>query len=380
MDVADARAVMRSLLARAVAAGASDVHLSTGEPPLLRVDGVMCRLTVGPRLVRGSLQSHAGGGLLDDVPDLLRALLVLMNGPQQHLFSSGADVDFGLDLELDQADAPCTSLRLRVNAYRQRRGPAAAIRLVPQAVPSLDELGGPHVSSVLGAWALLARGLVLCTGATGMGKSSTLAAMVDHRNAHSAGHILTIEDPIEFIHASRRCLVTQREVGAHTGGFAPALRSALREDPDVILVGELRDLETIRLALTAAETGHLVLATLHASSAAQAAGRLIDVFPPEEQATVRTMLAESLQGVVTQVLCRRAAGGGRVAAFELLRATAAVRHLIREDKPAQLVSVMQSGLAQGMQTLDQHLRARLSQGLISADEARLHARQPENFT
>ena len=251
--------------------------------------------------------------------------------------------------------------------------------MVPSALEPLATLGGPAVADVLGNWALLPRGLVLCTGATGSGKSTTLAAMVDHRNAHHAGHILTIEDPIEFIHNSRRSLISQREVGAHAAGFAQALRSALREDPDVILVGELRDVETIRLALTAAETGHLVLATLHTAGAAQAPGRLVDAFAPAEQATVRTMLAESLQGVAAQVLCRRRSGPGRVAAFELLRATPAVRHLIREDKPAQLVSVMQSGLAQGMQTLDQHLSALVRQGCISPQEARLQARQPETF-
>ena len=228
--------------------------------------------------------------------------------------------------------------------------------------------------------AMRAQGLVLVTGPTGSGKSTSLAALVDHRNRRTAGHILTIEDPIEFLHECQGCLVSQLEVGTHTPGFAPALRAALREDPDVILVGELRDLETIRLALTAAETGHLVLATLHSSSAAQSVGRLIDVFPAGDKDMARAMLSESLQAVIAQTLCKRLDGQGRVAALEIMLGTPAIRHLIRENKVAQMVSMMQSGLSQGMQTLDQDLSRLWRSGLISAEEARRHARYPENLS
>lgn len=387
---------MRALLARAVQARASDLHLSAGMPPLVRIDGDLHPIKWGTN-EPGWDAGQPGPGQPEqpgrqrppeppgwqrppeppEPPRPLEAeqveclIAATLNEAQRKAFRDGLDLDFSLE---------CPGLsRFRINAYRQRRGAAAALRVVPSRVRPLAELAPPPVQAALESWSLLPRGLVLCTGATGSGKSTTLAALVDHRNAAEGGHILTVEDPIEFVHTSRRSLITQREVGADVTGFPQALRSALREDPDVILVGELRDLETIRLALTAAETGHLVLATLHTAGAAQAPGRLVDVFPHGEQATVRTMLAETLQGVATQVLCRRRDGRGRVAAYELLRATPAVRHLIREDKPAQLVSVMQSGLAQGMQTLDQHLRALVHEGTIGLEEARLHARQPENF-
>jgi len=338
------------LLSQTLQRQASDLHLAAGLPPLLRVHGDLGR---------------CGESALD-AQGVMALLGPLMTPQQLHTFERQRELDFA-------HDQPGLS-RFRVNVFQQRRGPAAAIRVVPAQIPSLESLQAP---AVLGELAMLPRGLLLFTGPTGSGKSTSMAALVDHRNRHHAGHILTIEDPIEFVHESRCSLVNQREVGTHTLGFATALRSALREDPDVILVGELRDLDTIRLALTAAETGHLVLATLHASSAAQSVDRLIDVFPAGEKDMVRLMLSESLQGVVSQTLCKTADGRGRVAALEVMRGTPAIRHLIREHKVAQMVSVMQSGLSQGMQTLDQHLSLLVRGGRISPDEARRHARHPE---
>ena len=342
------------LIRSALERGASDLHLSTGEPPLLRVEGRLCRL--------GSSALSAAQ---------LEALLQpLFNPAQRRAWADGRDLDFAWE-----APGLC---RLRVNAYRQRRGAAAALRLIAGEVSSLQALSAPPV---LAHWALQPRGLILCTGPTGSGKSTLLAALVRHRLTQRADHVLTLEDPIEFIHEAALGLVTQREMGRHAEDFASALRSALRQDPDVILVGELRDPPSIRLALTAAETGHLVLGTLHASSAHQAVDRLVDAFPGSEKELARAMLAESLQGVVAQVLCRRAEGRGRVAAREILTATPAVRHLIRVHKVSQLVSVMQSGLSQhGMQTLDQHLAALVKSGTITREEARLHAHHPETLT
>ena len=341
--------------------GASDLHLSTGEVPLLRIDGALQRLPAGAALSAAQVESM---------------LQPLFSPALRRAWIGGADVDCAWE-------APGLG-RLRVHAYRHRRGPGAALRLVASTVRSLEDLGAPPV---LGRWALQPRGLVLCTGPTGSGKSTLLAAMVRHRLALRADHVLTLEDPIEFIHEGQRGLITQREVGRQAEGFATALRSALRQDPDVILVGELRDPDSIRLALTAAETGHLVLGTLHASSAHQAVDRLVDAFPAQEKELARAMLAESLLGVVAQVLCRRRDGAadaapaaGRIAALEILSATPAVRHLIREHKVAQLVSVMQSGHAHGMQTLDQHLAVLVRERLISREEAQLHAHHPETLT
>ncbi len=344
------------LLAEAVERHASDLHVAAGLPPLLRVHGSLVRAG------ESESESDLDG---DGVMALLRPL---MNAQQLHKLAHQLEVDF--------AHEQPGLARFRVNAFHQRRGPAAAIRVVPAQTPTLDSLQAP---SVLRELALLRRGLVLFTGPTGSGKSTSMAALVDHRNRHEYGHILTLEDPIECVHESHRSLVNQREVGTHTLGYAQALRSARREDPDVILVGELRDLDTIRLALTAAETGHLVLATLHASSAPQSVDRLVDVFPAGEKDMVRVMLSESLQGVVAQTLCKTADGQGRVAALEIMRGTPAIRHLIREHKVAQMVSVMQSGMDQGMQTLDQHLSQLVRSGRISADEARRHARFPETI-
>jgi len=339
------------LLLSSVSRGASDLHLSAGLAPLLRIDGDICPLD-GPVL---------------DASQVLALIHELMSDSQRKAFASHQDLDFAHEL-------PGVA-RFRVNAFRHARGAGAVLRLIPARVQSLEELG---LGSVFRQVSELPRGLVLVTGPTGSGKSTTLAAMVDHLNRTRRQHILTIEDPIEFIHPPQGCLVHQREVARDTQSFATALRAALREDPDVILLGELRDLETIRLALTAAETGHLVLATLHTSSAAKTIDRLVDVFPGEEKALVRSMLAESLQAVIAQVLLKRI-GGGRVAAHEIMLGTAAIRNLIREDKVAQMYSAIQTGGAQGMQTLDMSLKALLAKGLISREQAREKARMPQSL-
>ncbi|MEY3660975.1 MAG: hypothetical protein RLZZ169_1801, partial [Pseudomonadota bacterium] len=299
---------IRELLQVAVQRGASDLHLSAGQPPWLRVDGDLCRLALPPL----------------DQACVLQGLADVMSEAQQQRQRRDLDADFSLSL-------PGLG-RFRVATFLQDRGAAAVFRLIPDAVPTLAQLG---LGAVFQRLADLPRGLVCVTGPTGSGKSTTLAALIDHINAHRQCHILTIEDPIEFVHSSQRSLVSQREVDRHARSFAAALRAALREDPDVILIGELRDLETVRLALTAAETGHLVLATLHTASAAKTIDRIIDVFPAEEKAVVRSMLAESLQAVVAQTLLKRV-GGGRVAAHELMLATPAIRNLVREARVAQL--------------------------------------------
>ncbi|MBU6491674.1 MAG: type IV pilus twitching motility protein PilT [Burkholderiales bacterium] len=331
------------LLRRAAQCGASDLHLSAGMPPCLRIDG---------ELVSGDTPRLAGD-------DIAAALHDLMDETQRARHAARHECDFSLDWP----GLP----RVRVNAFWQARGPAAALRLIARDVPSLASLQLPDV---LGSQSLKAAGLVLVTGPTGSGKSTTLAALLDHRNRCHAGHILTIEDPIEYVHASHRSLVTQREVGAHTHSFASALRAALREDPDAILLGELRDLDTIRLALTAAETGHLVFGTLHTRSAAQAVERIVDVFPGDEKQAARALLAESLEAVIAQVLVRRADGPGRLAAQEILLSTPAARNLIREGKTAQLQSVLQTGQHLGMQTFEQHLAALAAQGRIDRQAAR----------
>jgi len=341
-----------ALLHEALRQGASDLHLAAGRPPMLRVHGDLRNLgesAVGQEAVQALLQP-----LLGAAPQIRAQAL--------------HDLDFSCEVG--------GLARCRVHLFSQRAGPAAVLRLVPSAIRSLHSLQAPPALADL---ALRPHGLVLVAGSTGSGKSTTLAAMIDHRNRGHRGHILTIEDPIEFIHESRLSLVNQREVHTHTISYEAALRSAMREDPDVIALGELRDSDSIRLALSAAETGHLVLATLHASSAAQAIDRMVDGFDAGEKAGVRALLSESLRGVVYQVLCKTADGQGRMAAWEVLVGTPAVAHLIREGKAAQLVSVMQSGLSQGMQTLDQHLGQLLRSGHISPQYARSLARFPENL-
>jgi len=339
------------LLLLSVARGACDLHLSAGLAPLLRIDGDIGALE-GPAL---------------DGQQTLALIHGLMSEPQRQAFAATRDLDFAYEL-------PGVA-RFRVNAFQHARGAGAVLRLIPARVQSLEALG---LGDVFRQIAETPRGLVLVTGPTGSGKSTTLAAMIDHLNRHRRQHILTIEDPIEFVHPQHSCLVHQREVQRDTQSFASALRAALREDPDVILLGELRDLESIRLALTAAETGHLVFATLHTASAAKTIDRLVDVFPGEEKALVRSMLAESLQAVIAQVLLKKV-GGGRVAAHEIMRGSPAIRNLIREDKVAQMYSAIQTGGAQGMRTLDMSLKALLGQGLISREQAREQARMPESF-
>jgi twitching motility protein PilT len=339
------------LLLLSAARGASDLHLSAGLAPMVRIDGDIQPLD-WPVLQQ---------------PQVLALIHSLMSEAQRREFEAVQDLDFACEL--------ATVGRFRVNAFRHQRGAGAVLRSIPSRVPNLDQLG---LGQVFRQIAEVPRGLVLVTGPTGSGKSTTLAAMIDHLNQTRRQHILTIEDPIEFIHPPKGCLVNQREVHRDTQSFASALRSALREDPDVILVGELRDLETIRLALTAAETGHVVLATLHTSSAAKTIDRLVDVFPGDEQAMVRSMLAESLQAVIAQVLLKKV-GGGRVAAHEIMLGSPAIRNLIREDKVAQMYSAIQTSGLLGMRTLDMSLKELLGKGLISREQAREQARVPESF-
>ncbi|MBY6111133.1 type IV pilus twitching motility protein PilT [Halomonas sp. DP1Y21-3] len=335
------------LLALSAKQGASDLHLSAGLPPVMRVNGELERLP-GPPLGDGQVRL-----LLES----------LMDEELREQYSRTHEADFSHQI-------PGLS-RYRVNAFVQQRGAAAVLRTIPDRIPTLSELGMGEIFERLVA---LPRGLVLVTGPTGSGKSTTLAAMIDHINRHRRDHILTIEDPIEFIHHSQQALVSQREVHRHTEGFAVALRSALREDPDVILVGEIRDLETARLAMTAAETGHLVFATLHTASAVKTIDRIIDAFPGDEKNAVRTMLSESLQAVVSQALLP-SSRGGRVAAREILLINQAIRHLIREDKLAQIYSSMQTGGQAGMQTLDADLARLVACGEVAPEDARRLTRE-----
>ena len=339
------------LLAFSAKQGASDLHLSAGLPPMIRVDGDVRRINLPPM---DHKQVHA---LIYDI----------MNDKQRKDYEEFLETDFSFEV-------PGVA-RFRVNAFNQNRGAGAVFRTIPSKVLSMEDLGMGEVFKKITD---VPRGLVLVTGPTGSGKSTTLAAMLDYLNNNKYHHILTIEDPIEFVHESKKCLVNQREVHRDTHGFSEALRSALREDPDIILVGEMRDLETIRLALTAAETGHLVFGTLHTTSAAKTIDRVVDVFPAEEKSMVRSMLSESLQAVISQTLMKKI-GGGRVAAHEIMIGTPAIRNLIREDKVAQMYSAIQTGGALGMQTLDSCLKNLLSKGLISRESAREKAKTPENF-
>jgi len=339
------------LLAFAFKKGASDLHLSSGLPPLIRVDGEIKRINVDP------LDDRTVHNMIYDI----------MNDKQQKNFEEFLETDFSFELP--------NIARFRVNAFNQERGPSSVFRTIPSKVLSLEQINSPQVFTEVCS---KPRGLVLVTGPTGSGKSTTLAAMVNHVNENQFSHILTIEDPIEFVHTSKNCLINQRELETHTLGFAEALRSALREDPDVILVGEMRDLETIRLALTAAETGHLVFATLHTTSAAKTIDRVIDVFPGSEKDMVRAMLSESLNAVISQTLIKKPSGG-RVAAWEIMIATSAIRNLIRENKVPQMYSSIQTGQAMGMQTLDQHLLELVRNRVIPVDEARIRAVDKSKF-
>jgi twitching motility protein PilT len=334
------------LLTFSVKNKASDLHLSSGLPPMIRVHGDIRKINL-PAM---------------DHVEVHRMLYDIMNDTQRKVFEDKLECDFSFEIP-DLA-------RFRVNAFNQQRGAGAVFRTIPSKVLTLEELNAPRVFKDL---ADTPRGIVLVTGPTGSGKSTTLAAMVDYINETQMSHILTVEDPIEFVHSSKKSLVNQREVGPHTQSFDNALRSALREDPDVILVGEMRDLETIRLALTAAETGHLVFGTLHTSSAAKTIDRVVDVFPAAEKEMVRSMLSESLRAVISQTLCKTKDEQGRVAAHEIMIGTPAIRNLIRENKIAQMYSAIQTGQNVGMQTLDQNLQDLVKRNIISAGEARTKA-------
>ncbi len=345
MDIAE-------LLAFSVKHNASDLHLSAGLPPMIRVDGDIRRVNVP------ALEHKAVHSLVYDI----------MNDKQRKDYEEFLETDFSFEIP--------GLARFRVNAFNQARGASAVFRTIPSKVLTLEDLGCPDTFREI---VDVPRGLVLVTGPTGSGKSTTLAAMIDYKNDTDYAHILTIEDPIEFVHNSKKCLINQREVHRDTLGFSEALRSALREDPDIILVGELRDLETIRLALTAAETGHLVFGTLHTNSAAKTIDRIIDVFPAGEKSMIRSMLSESLRSVVAQTLLKKI-GGGRTAAWEIMVGTPAIRNLIREGKVAQMYSAIQTGQALGMQSLDQHLQELVSKGIISRIDARNKAMNKELFT
>jgi twitching motility protein PilT len=344
MDIAE-------LLAFSVKHNASDLHLSAGLPPMIRVDGDIRRINVP------ALEHKVVHALVYDI----------MNDKQRKDFEEFLENDFSFEIP--------GLARFRVNAFNQARGASAVFRTIPSKVLTLEELGCPQTFKEI---VDVPRGLVLVTGPTGSGKSTTLAAMMDYKNDNDYSHILTIEDPIEFVHSSKKCLINQREVHRDTLGFAEALRSALREDPDIILVGELRDLETIRLALTAAETGHLVFGTLHTSSAAKTIDRIIDVFPAGEKAMVRSMLSESLRSVIAQTLLKKI-GGGRIAAWEIMIGTPAIRNLIREDKVAQMYSAIQTGQAAGMQTMDQALKELVQRGVVSRLDAKAKAQNKDQF-
>ena len=339
------------LLAFGVEQGTSDCHLSSGEPRMIRIDGELKKLD-NPALTKEEV--HA---LVYDI----------MNDAQRRVFEETHECDFSFELG--------KVARFRVNVFLQRKGEGAVFRTIPTKVMSLEELGMPPILKQL---CEKDKGLILVTGPTGSGKSTTLAAMVDYLNSSFEGHILTVEDPIEFVHASKKCLVNQRELGPHTHSFANALRSALREDPDIILVGEMRDLETIQLALTAAETGHIVFGTLHTSSAPKTVDRIIDVFPPNQQAQIRAQFAESIEAVITQALLKKKVGG-RAAALEILTGTTAVRNLIREGKIHQIPGTMQVSQKDGMQTMDMALTSLVTRGIVTREEAQSKSMNPNLF-
>lgn len=344
MDVAD-------LLAFSVKNSASDLHLSAGLPPMIRVDGDIRRINVPP------LDNKTVHNMIYDI----------MNDKQRKDFEEFLETDFSFEIQ--------GLARFRVNVFNQNRGVGGVFRTIPSRILSLEELGCPESFKAI---TQKPRGLILVTGPTGSGKSTTLAAMLDFVNDNEFGHILTIEDPIEFVHQSKKCLINQREVHRDTLGFAESLRSALREDPDIILVGEMRDPETIRLALTAAETGHLVFGTLHTNSASKTVDRIVDVFPAAEKEMTRSMLSESLQAVISQSLLKKT-GGGRVAAHEVLIATPAIRNLIRENKVPQMYSAIQTGSQFGMQTLDQCLQELVRKGTVGKPEARAKAHNKDSI-
>ncbi len=339
------------LLAFGVKNGASDLHLSADMPPMIRVDGDVRRINVD------ALDHKAVHGMVYDI----------MNDKQRKDFEEFWETDFSFEIP--------NLARFRVNAFNHNRGAGAVFRTIPSKILTLEDLGAPAIFKDISD---TPRGIVLVTGPTGSGKSTTLAAMVNHKNETEYGHILTVEDPIEFVHESKKCLINQREVHRDTLGFNEALRSALREDPDVILVGEMRDLETIRLALSAAETGHLVFGTLHTSSAAKTIDRIVDVFPAAEKDMVRSMLSESLKAVISQTLLKKN-GGGRIAAHEIMIGTPAIRNLIREAKIAQMYSAIQTGQGIGMQTLDQNLKELVEKGLVNREVAKTKAANPDQF-
>lgn len=339
------------LLAFGVKNNASDLHLSAGLPPMIRVDGDVRRINVDP------LDHKQVHSMIYDI----------MNDRQRKDYEEYWETDFSFEIP--------GLARFRVNAFNQNRGAGAVFRTIPSKILTLEDLGAPGIFKDISEYP---RGIVLVTGPTGSGKSTTLAGMINHKNETQHEHILTIEDPIEFVHESKKSLVNQREVHRDTLGFNEALRSALREDPDTILVGEMRDLETIRLALSAAETGHLVFGTLHTSSAAKTIDRIVDVFPAAEKSMVRSMLSESLKAVISQSLLKKN-GGGRVAAHEIMIGTPAIRNLIREDKIAQMYSAIQTGQGVGMQTLDQCLKGLLEKGIVSRQDAQSKAANPESL-
>ena len=339
------------LLAFSVKNNASDLHLSAGVPPMIRVDGDVKRINM-PALTHKEVHS-----MIYDI----------MSDKQRKDYEEFLETDFSFEVP--------KLARFRVNAFNQTRGAGAVFRTIPSQIRTLEDLKAPAIFRDI---AMYPRGLVLVTGPTGSGKSTTLAAMIDYVNTNKPDHIITIEDPIEFVHESKKSLINQREVHKDTLGFSEALRSALREDPDVILVGEMRDLETIRLAMTASETGHLVFGTLHTSSAAKTVDRIVDVFPATEKEMIRTMLSESLRAVISQSLLKKI-GGGRIAAHEIMIGTPAIRNLIREGKIAQMYSAIQTGQASGMQTLDQNLQELLAKGVVSKEEARFKAANKDQF-
>lgn len=331
--------------------GASDLHMSVASPPMIRVHGGMVKLTDKPLTPSDNAQ----------------LLMEIMNEHQQDKFKKSRDLDFAYQVE---------DTRFRCNVFMDRMGMGGVFRIIPTKILTIEQLGLPD--SVL-KFCSFKKGLVLVTGATGSGKSTTLAAMIDYLNANRDEHILTVEDPIEFVHPNKKCLINQREVGTHTMTFTSALRAALREDPDIILVGEMRDLETIELAITAAETGHLVFGTLHTSSAAKTIDRIINVFPTNQQEQIRTMLSESLRGVIAQNLLKTSDGKGRVAAIEILVTNSATNNLIREGKTFQIPSIIQTGKKDGMQTMDQALMDLVKSKKVAAGEAYAYASEKKQF-